>query len=86
MLIPDKSKNWVHLMYLPFLANLNEIKNYSWGSACLGFLYRELCHATIGATHDIGAYLMLLQSWAWYRLPFLAPIVRENYVYPLALR
>ena len=86
MLMPDKSGNRVHLMYLPLLANLNQVWKYSWGSACLGFLYRELCRATIGATHDIGGCLMLLQSWAWYRLPFLAPIVRENYVYPLALR
>ena len=77
MLMPDKSGNRVHLMYLQLLANLNQVWKYNWGSACLGFLYKELCRATIGVTHDIGGCLMLLQSWAWYRLPFLALIVEK---------
>ncbi|XP_038999034.1 serine/threonine-protein phosphatase 7 long form homolog [Hibiscus syriacus] len=86
VLMPDKSGNLVHLMYLPLLRDFKLAGTYSWGSACLGFLYRELCRATIPKTHDIGGCLVLLQSWAWYRLPFLAPRTATAPVYPLASR
>ena len=41
-LIPDKSGNKVHLMYLNLLHDLNNIKKYSRSSAYLANLYREL--------------------------------------------
>ncbi|KAE8725025.1 hypothetical protein F3Y22_tig00009023pilonHSYRG00147 [Hibiscus syriacus] len=53
---------------------------YSWGSAILAFLYREMCKASLvvndNNTVEIGGCLLLLQSWAWHRLPFLTPISR----------
>ncbi|KAL5161810.1 Serine/threonine-protein phosphatase 7 long form [Glycine soja] len=45
-LIPDKSGNRVHLMYLNLLHDLNNIKKYSWDSTCLANLYKELCRAS----------------------------------------
>ncbi|KAF1866360.1 hypothetical protein Lal_00024370, partial [Lupinus albus] len=45
-LLPDKSNNKVHLMYLPLLRDLTRVHRYSWGSACLANLYREMCRAT----------------------------------------
>ncbi|KAF1885744.1 hypothetical protein Lal_00008481 [Lupinus albus] len=45
-LLPDKSNNRVHLMYLPLLRDLTRVHRYSWGSACLANLYREMCRAT----------------------------------------
>ncbi|KAF1886015.1 hypothetical protein Lal_00021294, partial [Lupinus albus] len=45
-LISDKSNSRVHLMYLHLLRDLSRVHRYSWGSACLANLYREMCRAT----------------------------------------
>ncbi|KAF1894975.1 hypothetical protein Lal_00022470, partial [Lupinus albus] len=45
-LLPHKSNSRVHLMYLHLLRDLSRVNRYSWGSACLANLYRELCRAT----------------------------------------
>ncbi|MFQ6655799.1 hypothetical protein Gotur_026196 [Gossypium turneri] len=46
VLLPDANNNKVHLMYLPLLADLSSVSSYSWGSAILAMLYRELCRTT----------------------------------------
>jgi len=43
MLMPDKSANKVHLMYLPLLADLDWAGLYNWGLTCLAHLYKEKC-------------------------------------------
>ncbi|KAE9617341.1 putative protein-serine/threonine phosphatase [Lupinus albus] len=73
-------------MYLPLLRDLTRVHRYSWGSACLANLYREMCRATKPNAKAMGGCLTLLQSWAWYRLPFLAPIVNRLPTYPFASR
>ncbi|MBA0676668.1 hypothetical protein Goari_018136 [Gossypium aridum] len=35
---------------------------------------------------SIGGCLLLLQSWAWWRLPFLRPRVDTPYTFPLMTR
>lgn len=86
-LLPDKSGGRVHLMYLNLLRDFDNIKKYSWGSACLANLYRELCRASSEVGKSMGGCAMLLQSWAWYRMPFIAPRVpRPETTYPLAKR
>ena len=40
-----KSGDRVHLMFLEFLRNLRNPPQYSWGSGCLAWLYRELCRS-----------------------------------------
>ncbi|KAE8715654.1 hypothetical protein F3Y22_tig00110162pilonHSYRG00103 [Hibiscus syriacus] len=45
-----------------------------------------MCRATNYKKTAIGGCLLLLQSWAWFRMPFLCPIVNEPYVFPLLLR
>ncbi|MFQ6645247.1 hypothetical protein Gotur_019228, partial [Gossypium turneri] len=45
-----------------------------WGSVVLAMLYRELCRMTKPAVVDMGGCLTLLQSWALYRMPFLASV------------
>ena len=86
-LIPDKSGNRVHLMYLNLLRDLNKTKKYSWGSACLANLYREPCRASSEVGKSMGGCVILLQSWAWYRMPFIAPRVpRPETTFPLAKR
>jgi len=66
-LILDKYGNRVHLMYLNLLRDLNNIKKYSWGSACLANLYRELCRASLEAVpyycnHGLGTACLLLHQ------------------------
>ncbi|KAF7844642.1 serine/threonine-protein phosphatase 7 long form-like protein [Senna tora] len=72
-LMPDKSSKEVYLMYLPLLADLTAVRTFSWGSAVLAYLYRELCNATDPNTSDISGCMVLLHLWAWDRFPGLAP-------------
>ncbi|KAF7838922.1 serine/threonine-protein phosphatase 7 long form-like protein [Senna tora] len=72
-LMPDKSSKEVYLMYLPLLADLTAVRTFSWGSAVLAYLYRELCNATDPNTNDISGCMVLLHLWAWDRFPGLAP-------------
>ncbi|XP_052478387.1 protein MAIN-LIKE 2-like [Gossypium raimondii] len=67
-IMPNASNDKVHLMYLPLLADMSSVSSYSWGSAVLAVLYRELCRATDPKVRDIGGCLSLLQSWALYRM------------------
>ena len=86
-LIPDKSGNRVHLMYLNLLRDLNNTKKYSWGSACLANLYRELCRVSSEVGKSMGGCVLLLQSWAWYLMSCIAPRVpRPETTFPLAKR
>ncbi|KAL0304544.1 UNVERIFIED_CONTAM: hypothetical protein Sradi_6322500 [Sesamum radiatum] len=63
----------VPLLYLSKLEEINTARNYSWGSAVLAFLYRELCHASLKGKAAIGGALQLLQIWAWSRIIPLSP-------------
>ncbi|KAL0320482.1 UNVERIFIED_CONTAM: Serine/threonine-protein phosphatase 7 long form [Sesamum radiatum] len=67
------SRNMVPLLYLSKLEEINTARNYSWGSAVLAFLYRELCHASLKGKAAIGGALQLLQIWAWSRIIPLFP-------------
>ncbi|KAK9125247.1 hypothetical protein Scep_014093 [Stephania cephalantha] len=42
-LFADKSNNLVHITYLQFLKDFEAAGKYSWGSATLAHLYRQLC-------------------------------------------
>ncbi|RDY14105.1 Serine/threonine-protein phosphatase 7 long form-like protein, partial [Mucuna pruriens] len=48
--------------------NFADIPLFSWGSAVLAFLYRELCRACKKRATEIAGPLILLQLWAWERL------------------
>ncbi|XP_014515288.1 protein MAIN-LIKE 1-like [Vigna radiata var. radiata] len=54
ILMPDTSASMVHLMYLPLLADLEMVVNYSWASAILACLYRALDHGTRVDQDNIG--------------------------------
>ncbi|XP_073224747.1 serine/threonine-protein phosphatase 7 long form homolog [Cicer arietinum] len=64
ILMPDKSHNRVHIMWLHLLRDLRETGQYSWGSACLATLYRELCRASEPGVMSIGGCLHLLQTYS----------------------
>ncbi|KAL0390977.1 UNVERIFIED_CONTAM: protein MAINTENANCE OF MERISTEMS [Sesamum calycinum] len=59
---PNSSGNLVSLLYLAKLEDIAEAKNYSWGSAILAFLYRELCNASTKGKVAIGGALQLVQT------------------------
>ena len=69
----DKSSDKVHTMWLQMLRDLCNPPRYNWGSACLAWLYRELCKAIDRGASQIGGALILVQYWAWVRFPFLCP-------------
>ena len=74
-LFADKSNTLVHLMFLPLLGSFETAGRYSWGSACLAWLYRELCQASIATILEIADPLILLQVWAYDRFCTIAPQV-----------
>ncbi|RYQ87823.1 hypothetical protein Ahy_B09g095369 [Arachis hypogaea] len=54
-LFGDKSANRVHIRWLSFMARLDEMGTYSWGSAALAWLYRCMCRvANKNATNLAG--------------------------------
>lgn len=61
VLFPDASGGDMQLLYLPLLEDLDAVGNYSWGSATLAYLYRQLCRASKKAKQEIGGPLILLQ-------------------------
>ncbi|XP_072094139.1 serine/threonine-protein phosphatase 7 long form homolog [Arachis hypogaea] len=42
-LFADKSGNHIHIRWLPYVARIEEMGSYSWGSAALAWLYRCMC-------------------------------------------
>ncbi|KAH1057025.1 hypothetical protein J1N35_035090 [Gossypium stocksii] len=81
----EASNNKVHLMYLPLLADLQNVRSYR-GFAVLSMLYRELCRTTKPDAVDIGGCLILLWSLALYQMPFLVSVRHQAYVFPLVNR
>ncbi|XP_075636957.1 serine/threonine-protein phosphatase 7 long form homolog [Castanea sativa] len=73
----DKSGDRVHLMWVQPLEDLRNPRRYGWGSACLAWLYRELCGASED-TSRIGGCFLLLRYWAWARFPYLCPAVEHG--------
>ncbi|KAL8505556.1 hypothetical protein ACS0TY_016699 [Phlomoides rotata] len=72
LMMPDSSRNTVALLYLQFLENVEEAGRYSWASAVLAFLYRELCTASDPEKNVIGGALTLLQ-FTWQPYDMMAP-------------
>ncbi|KAF7820640.1 serine/threonine-protein phosphatase 7 long form-like protein [Senna tora] len=73
MLMVDHSSHYVYLMYLSLLEDLQQAGTYSWGSAVLAHLYRELCNATNKNQKEIAGCQTLVHMWAWDRFRWLAP-------------
>ncbi|KAG8475721.1 hypothetical protein CXB51_032523 [Gossypium anomalum] len=85
-LMPDLSRNRVHLRWLLKLVDFRAVGELSWGSAVLATLYREMCRATRPNKVKIGGCLSLLQSWARFHFLFLRPRVDQLYTFPLITR
>ncbi|CAL5202471.1 unnamed protein product [Lathyrus oleraceus] len=62
-------------MWIPFVHDLRQSGEYSWGSDVLAYLYREICKAVDVDVDGIGVGgVILLQTWGFTRFPFIAPI------------
>ncbi|QHO20647.1 uncharacterized protein DS421_11g339810 [Arachis hypogaea] len=85
-LFADKNANRVHLRWLPYLASLDDLGRYSWGSAALAWLYRCLCRGTNRNIVNLAGPLQLLQSWIFWRFPTLRPTGFDGFGFPLASR
>ncbi|XP_057745282.1 protein MAIN-LIKE 1-like [Arachis stenosperma] len=72
-LFADKNANRIHLRWLPYVASLEDLGRYSWGSAALAWLYRCLCRGTNRNVVNLAGPLQLLQSWIFRRFLCLKP-------------
>ncbi|RYQ90884.1 hypothetical protein Ahy_B09g096837 isoform D [Arachis hypogaea] len=82
----DKSGNCIHIRWLPYVARLEEMGTYSWGSAALAWLYRCMCRVANRHVVKLAGPLQLLQSWIFWRFPRFRPERYETFGWPLASR
>ncbi|XP_019176481.1 PREDICTED: serine/threonine-protein phosphatase 7 long form homolog [Ipomoea nil] len=89
-LFPDTTKGKYKLYFLPYIRNLYVCAEFCWGSAVLGYLYRALCRASEHGKRTVFGCLLLVQIWAWERLPMVRPsgvLPRDKIAdYPIAYR
>ena len=90
LLFMDKSADRVSLIPLLLLNPISNARRYSWGSAALAWLYRQLCGASKKDAMQIGGALLLVQLWTYSRFPRLCPVLRLPlplvHLRPLAIR
>ncbi|CAK8566230.1 unnamed protein product [Lathyrus sativus] len=86
VLFPDKTQNLLHSSWVPFVGDLIKCGTYSWGSACLAKLYREMCKAAEKDVRSMSGCALLLTSWAFTRIPLFAPINTVEPSFPYAQR
>ena len=60
LLFMDKSADRVSLLPLQFLNPISNVRQYSWGSAALAWLYKHLCSASKKDAMQIGGALLLV--------------------------
>ncbi|QHN88892.1 uncharacterized protein DS421_16g567380 [Arachis hypogaea] len=85
-LFVDKSGNHIHIRWLPFVARLEEMGGYSWGSAALAWLYRCMCRVANRYVVKLAGPLQLLQSWIFWQFPGFRPAGYDAFSWPLASR
>ncbi|XP_012839700.1 PREDICTED: uncharacterized protein LOC105960073 [Erythranthe guttata] len=82
ILFPDKTCDWVKPWYMHVLEDsvLGEVGTYSWGSACLVNLYRELGTCSPAQSRSLAGCTTLLQCWIYEYFPrFQPPEESEQY-------
>lgn len=79
-LFPDGTGDNASWMWLPLFSDWDQAGQYSWGSAALAFLYRQLCEACrrINPGSNLGGCVLLVQVWMWERLPVGRPTSARN--------
>ena len=64
------------MIYLPLLRDLRRVADYSWGSATLAYLYRNLFRAFRKGAKAIAGCLLLLQIWSWEHIHIGRQVIR----------
>ncbi|RYR36381.1 hypothetical protein Ahy_A10g051352 [Arachis hypogaea] len=85
-LFDDKSGTRMHIRWLSYVARLEDMGSYSWGSAALSWLYRCLCHVANKNVVKLEGPLQLLQSWIFWRFLGFRPDGFDSFHWPLASR
>ncbi|QHN79204.1 uncharacterized protein DS421_19g668080 [Arachis hypogaea] len=85
-LFADKSGNRIHIRWLPYVARLEEMGTYSWGSAALAWLYWCMCRVANKHVVKLAGPLQLLQSRIFWRFPQFRPARYDTFSWPLASR
>ncbi|XP_072056368.1 protein MAIN-LIKE 1-like [Arachis hypogaea] len=85
-LFTDKSGNRIHIRWLPYVARLEEMGDYSWGSAALAWLYRCMCRVANRHVVKLAGPLQLLQSWIFWRFLGFRPAGYDTFSWSLASR
>ncbi|XP_057719206.1 protein MAIN-LIKE 2-like [Arachis stenosperma] len=62
-LFDDKFDTRMHIQWLSYVARLEDIGGYSWGSAALSWLYQCLCRVANKNVVKLAGPLQLLRSW-----------------------
>ncbi|XP_021687699.1 serine/threonine-protein phosphatase 7 long form homolog [Hevea brasiliensis] len=65
--------------------DMGQAGQYSWGLACLTYLYRELCHGADPETKEISGAIFILRIWAWERIKSVAPSLPDPALHDNAL-
>ncbi|XP_073279486.1 serine/threonine-protein phosphatase 7 long form homolog [Primulina huaijiensis] len=61
IMLPDYQEGSARLIFLQLLRDIDNVKSYSWGSAVLAFLYRELCNVSRIEKTTMAGPLYILQ-------------------------
>ncbi|QHN95510.1 uncharacterized protein DS421_18g610320 [Arachis hypogaea] len=85
-LFGDKSGTRLHIRWLPYVARLEGMGQYSWGSTALSWLYRCMCRVANRNVVKLASPLQLLQSWIFWRFPGFRPDGYDVFHWPLASR
>ncbi|VFQ64341.1 unnamed protein product [Cuscuta campestris] len=73
-LFASTTGNKVNLCLIELLmGTAQEVRSRAIGAAVLACLYRNLCNAALANTAQIAGPLVLLQVWAWERIPMCRP-------------
>ncbi|GFQ08855.1 serine/threonine-protein phosphatase 7 long form homolog [Phtheirospermum japonicum] len=73
MVMPDSTGDSASLLHLRLLEDFDRARKYSWASASLATLYRELCTASSADKCVIGGPCLLRHIWAWSRITTVVP-------------
>ncbi|RYR20215.1 hypothetical protein Ahy_B03g065313 isoform A [Arachis hypogaea] len=80
----DKFGTRLHIRWLPYVARLEDMGGYNWGSATLSWLYRCMCRVANRNVVKLAGPLQLLQSWIFWRFPGFRPAGYDTVRWPLA--
>ncbi|XP_070045475.1 serine/threonine-protein phosphatase 7 long form homolog [Nicotiana tomentosiformis] len=79
-LFPNTSGNLVSLRFLHHLERLDDLPQYSWGAAVLGYLYMQMCRASMGTQRDVAGFLLLLQMKTYSNTLFIITYLVKIYL------